>query len=159
MSMKEVLEFTKAGGKFNKYNKDKYNKNTTAIGKYQTVGSTLRDLKKRGVLSKLGITDETKFDQKTQDDIAAYLAVHRIKDRATKGNGNIATRGSARKEMRNEWEGFKKLSDKELDAIIDEIGVETGVTFIDTIPSTSLRPPIRPLGKSPRPKIRPLGKS
>ena len=27
----------------------------------------------------------------------------------------------ARKEMRNEWEGFKKLSDKELNVIINEV--------------------------------------
>ena len=157
MTMEEVYEFTKAGGEFNKYNKKRYNKNTTAIGKYQTVGSTLRDLKKRGVLSELGISDNTKFDRKTQDDIAAYLAVHRIKDRATKGDGNIATRGQARKEMRNEWEGFNKLSDKELDVIIDDIAREVGVNIVETKPLTSKRPKIRPSGimSSPRPKLRP----
>lgn len=157
MSMEEIYEFTKPGGVFNKYNKDKYNKNTTAVGKYQTVGSTLRDLKNRGVLLKLGITDNTKFDKKTQDDIASYLAVHRIKDRATKGDGNIATRGQARREMRNEWEGFKKLSDKELDAIIDDIAKEVGVNIVETKPSTSLRPKLRPSGimTSPRPQPRP----
>ena len=149
MTVDEVLELTKLNGPFHKFNKKKGH-NTTAVGKYQIVGSTLRDLnsKDRQVLKKLGITGDTKFDQKTQDDIAAYLAVHRIKDRATKGDGNIATRGQARKEMRNEWEGFKKLSDEELDDIIDEVAREVGVTIVETKPSNSVRPPIRPLGRS-----------
>ena len=149
MTVDEVLELTKLNGPFHKFNKQKGH-NTTAVGKYQIVGSTLRDLnsKDRQVLKKLGITGDTKFDQKTQDDIAAYLAVHRIKDRATKGDGNIATRGQARKEMRNEWEGFKKLSDEELDDIINEVAREVGVTIVETKPSNSVRPPIRPLGRS-----------
>lgn len=147
MTVKEVLEFTKLNGPFHKFNKKK-GFNTTAVGKYQIVGSTLRDLnsKDRQVLKKLGITGDTKFDQKTQDDIAAYLAVHRIKDRATKGDGNIATRAQARKEMRNEWQGFQKLSDRDLDDIIDEISREVGVSIVETRPSSSLRPKVRPKG-------------
>ena len=147
MTLDEVLEFTKLNGKFHNHNKKK-GYNTTAVGKYQIVGSTLRDLNSRGVLKKLGITDDTKFDEKTQDDIAAYIAVHRIKDRATgRVGGDLAPRGSARKEMRNAWEGFKKLSNDELDEIIDEIAEEIGVDIVDTV-GTSIRPKAKPLGKS-----------
>jgi len=138
MSMSSVLDLVKAGGEFNNYNKKMYNENTTAIGKYQFVGATLRDLKKRGVFDKLGITDDTVFDEAVQDSLAAYLAVHRIKDRA-KG-----TLSSARKEMRNEWEGFKKLSDSDLNNIITEIGSEIGVKFSDrTDPLRTSRPKAR----------------
>ena len=123
MTVDEVLEFTKSGGEFHEYNKKTYNKNTTAVGKYQFVGATLRDLKKRGVFKKLNISEDTKFDEATQDKLSAYLVVHRLKDRADN------TYKDARKELRNEWEGFKKLSDEDLNGIIDEVGSEIGKTF------------------------------
>ena len=104
------------------------------------------------MLKSLGITDNTKFDGATQDKIAAHLAVNRIKNRATGGDGTLASRNNARKEMRNEWEGFKKLSDKKLDKIIDEIAKEVGVTIYEGIEmdpnvDKSLRPKTRPLGR------------
>ena len=138
MKMSDVLDLVKADGEFHKHNKNKHNENTTAIGKYQFIGSTLRDLKKRGVFDKLGITDDTLFDAATQDSLAAYQAIHRIKDRA-KG-----TLSSARTEMRNEWEGFKKLSNSDLNNIITEIGSEIGVEFSDrTDPIRTSRPKAR----------------
>jgi len=140
MPMSEVLDLVELDGDFHTYNKDTYKKNTTAIGKYQFVGATLRDLKKRGVFKKLGITDDTIFDESTQDALSAYQAVHRIRDR---GDGTMS---GARKEMRNEWEGFKKLSDSRLDSIINEISSEIGVN----IGGTKLAP-----RKSQRPKSRP----
>jgi hypothetical protein len=42
-----------------------------------------------------------------------HLAERRVKGKSLE---------DARKGMRNEWEGFKKLNNKELDAIINEIG-------------------------------------
>jgi len=138
MKMSDVLDLVKANGEFHKHNKNKHNENTTAIGKYQFIGSTLRDLKKRGVFDKLGITDDTLFDAATQDSLAAYQAIHRLKDRA-KG-----TLSSARTEMRNEWEGFKKLSNSDLNNIITEIGSEIGVEFSDrTDPIRTSRPKAR----------------
>ena len=52
----------------------------------------------------------------------------------------------ARKEMRNEWEGFKKISDSRLDSIINEISSEIGVSIGGTklSPRESLRPKSRP---------------
>lgn len=140
MRMADVLDLTKSNGEFHKYNKKEFSKNTTAVGKYQFIGSTLRDLKKRGVFTKLGIDDDTLFDEKTQDKLSAYQAIHRLKDR---GDGTIS---GARKEMRNEWEGFKKISDTELDGIINEISGEIGVFIGGTklASRTSLRPQKRP---------------
>ena len=149
-TIEEVLNFVELNGEFHKYNKQK-GFNTTAVGKYQIVGNTLRDLDRRGVLKNLGITDNTKFDGPTQDKIAAHLAVNRIKNRATGGDGTLASRNNAREEMRKEWEGFKKLSNRKLDKIIDEIAKEIGVTIyegieMDPITSKSIRPKIRPKG-------------
>ena len=123
MKMSEVLDFVKLNGAFHKYNKKTFNKNTTAIGKYQFIGATLRDLKKRGVFKELEISDNTLFSQETQDKLSAYQAVHRLKDRAG------VTYASAREEMRNEWEGFKGIKNTQLDSIIEEIGDEIGVSF------------------------------
>ena len=141
MPMSEVLDLVKYDGDFHKYNKArKKPQNTTAIGKYQFVGATLRDLKKRGVFKKLGITDDTLFDESTQDALSEWLVTHRLKDR---GDGTMA---GARKELRNEWEGFKKISDSRLDSIINEISSEIGVSIGGTklSPRESLRPKSRP---------------
>lgn len=113
MKMSEVFDFVKPGGAFNEYNKDAFGKNTTAIGKYQMVGATLRDLRDRNILDKLGIKEDTTFNRETQDKIAMHLAERRVKGRSLE---------AARKGMRDEWEGFKKLDNEELDAIINEIG-------------------------------------
>ena len=77
------------------------------------VGNTLRDLKDRGILESLGIDDDTLFDENTQDKIAVHLAERRVRSKFSMAE--------ARKEMRDEWQGFDRLSDKELDAIINEV--------------------------------------
>jgi hypothetical protein len=112
MSMKNIFDLVKKNGKFHKFNLAK-GKDTTAIGKYQMVGNTLRDLKDRGILESLGIDDDTLFDENTQDKIAVHLAERRVRSKFSMAE--------ARKEMRDEWQGFDRLSDKELDAIINEV--------------------------------------
>ena len=112
MSMKDIFELVKKNGKFHKFNLAK-GKDTTAIGKYQMVGNTLRDLKDRGILEDLGIDDDTLFNENTQDKIAVHLAERRVRPKFSITE--------ARKEMRDEWQGFDRLSDKELDAIINEV--------------------------------------
>ena len=113
MSMSEVFDLVKGGGAWNKYNKKNHDENTTAIGKYQMVGATLRDLKSRGELKKLGITDDTKFNKKTQDMIAMHLAERRVKPNYSEKE--------ARQQIRNEWAGFENLTDPEVDLIVQEI--------------------------------------
>ena len=112
MPMKDIFSLVELNGKFHKFNLSK-GEDTTAIGKYQMVGNTLRDLKNRNVLKELGIDDDTLFNENTQDKIAVHLAERRVRQKFSMTE--------ARKEMRNEWEGFKKLSDKELNAIINEV--------------------------------------
>ena len=112
MPMKDIFDLVKKNGKFHRFNLAK-GKDTTAIGKYQMVGNTLRDLKDRGILKDLGIDDNTLFDENTQDKIAVHLAERRVRPKFSISE--------ARKEMRDEWQGFDRLSDKELDAIINEV--------------------------------------
>ena len=112
MPMKDIFSLVELNGKFHKFNLSK-GEDTTAIGKYQMVGNTLRDLKNRNVLKELDIDDDTLFNENTQDKIAVHLAERRVRQKFSMTE--------ARKEMRNEWEGFKKLSDKELNTIINEV--------------------------------------
>ncbi len=112
MPMKDIFDLVKKNGKFHRFNLAK-GKDTTAIGKYQMVGNTLRDLKDRGILKDLGIDDDTLFDENTQDKIAVHLAERRVRSKFSISE--------SRKEMRDEWQGFDRLSDKELDAIINEV--------------------------------------
>ena len=112
MPMKDIFDLVKKNGKFHRFNLAK-GKDTTAIGKYQMVGNTLRDLKDRGILKDLCIDDDTLFDENTQDKIAVHLAERRVRPKFSISE--------ARKEMRDEWQGFDRLSDKELDAIIKEV--------------------------------------
>lgn len=114
MTMDEIFDLVELEGEWHQYNLDRDNKkDTTAIGKYQMVGATLRDLRDNGHLERLGITGDTLFNQQTQDAIAMHLAERRVKP-----NYSMA---KARKELRNEWAGFKKLTDAELNTIINEI--------------------------------------
>ena len=77
MPMSAIFDLTKLNGDFHKRNLE-LGHDTTAVGKYQFVGNTLRDLRDRGVLEELGITDDTIFDEKTQDTIAVYLVFGRL---------------------------------------------------------------------------------
>src|SRR5210317_347667 len=112
MPMSAIFDLTKLNGDFHKRNLE-LGHDTTAVGKYQFVGNTLRDLRDRGILEELGITNDTIFDEKTQDTIAAYLVQRRVKPEYSLAK--------AREEMGKEWEGFKKLSVERQNAVIKEI--------------------------------------
>ena len=90
---------------------------STPAGKYQFVGDTLKDLKENGTLEALGITDDTIFDEKTQDALFVRYAQDRLKGKVT-DDERIS-------EMRSIWEGLKKASDEEVLSVISQ--VETGV--------------------------------
>lgn len=89
---------------------------STPVGKYQFIGDTLKDLKENGTLDSLGITDDTIFDEKTQDAIFVRYAQDRLKGKTT-DEERIT-------EMRNIWEGLKKASDEQVLSVI--AGIETG---------------------------------
>tara|TARA_R110000796_G_scaffold26162_1_gene72982 strand:+ start:19015 stop:19737 length:723 start_codon:yes stop_codon:yes gene_type:complete len=132
MTVGEVLEFTKNKGAFHNYNlKRSEPKNTTAVGKYQTVGGTLRDLKEKNHLKNLGITDDTIFNKKTQDLIASYLIKRAIKDTS----GNFKPKEEAILNLKKEWEGLKKLEEQEVTKIYKEVS--------KLAPFVSLRPPAK----------------
>lgn len=127
MTLKDVIEFQKKRGvgSYHLYSKANMPAGTeaaekglgsTPVGKYQFVGNTLADLKERGILDELGITDDTIFDEETQDAIFLRYAQERLENKTTPEARRAALRGA--------WEGLKKASDEEVDQVITEI--ETG---------------------------------
>lgn len=112
MPLSEVLDLVELNGDFHKRNLE-LGHDTTAVGKYQFVGNTLRDLRDRGILEELGINDDTVFDEETQDRIAVHLVNRRVKP--------SYSLKKAREEMSKEWEGFKKMSVERQNEVIEEI--------------------------------------
>ena len=114
----ELSDFSNPSGAYGQYVKPRLSKDTyaykkgltsTPMGKYQIVGSTLRDLTKR-----MNLPPETVFNKETQDSMFLFLA----KENIAKGK----TPQQERANLRNIWEGFKKVDDKTLDALIAEVG-------------------------------------
>lgn len=82
----------------------------TPMGRYQIVGSTLRN-----VVEELGLPLDTKFDRDTQDLIASHLARRRLE-----GKTGLPQMRAA---LRSEWAGFRHVPDSVLDqAILDFTG-------------------------------------
>lgn len=66
-------------------------KGSSALGRYQIVGSTLE-----GLIKELGLSGDRLFDEKTQDELARAL---------------LRRRGNDPSGLRNEWEGLKRVDD------------------------------------------------
>lgn len=118
MTIGELTEFSKASGAYGQYVKPRLAKNTyaykngltsTPMGKYQIVGSTLRDLANR-----MKLPADTVFNKETQDKMFLFLA----RENVAKGK----TTQAKRKNLRSIWEGFKHVDNATLDRVIQEIG-------------------------------------
>lgn len=86
MSLNEVLALQK---RMLAHPDNKYN--SSAVGRYQIVSSTLQD-----AMKDLNLTGDRKFDEDTQDEIARYL---------------LRRRGNDPAGLRNEWEGLRRVDD------------------------------------------------
>tara|TARA_B110000971_G_scaffold150347_1_gene153544 strand:- start:1562 stop:2200 length:639 start_codon:yes stop_codon:yes gene_type:complete len=117
MTISELTAFSQASGAYGQYVKPRLSKNTyaykkgytsTPMGKYQIVGSTLRDLTNR-----MKLPSDTVFNKETQDKMFLFLA----RENVAKGN----TTQAKRKNLRSIWEGFKHVDNATLDQVIAEI--------------------------------------
>jgi hypothetical protein len=108
MTIGEAGRFSAVNGAYGQDVKDEIGRVATPMGKFQIVGSTLRKMQ-----NDLGLPDDLPFSPAVQEQMGLYLAQQRVN-----GKGSIE---SMRQGLRNEWEGFKNLSDGELDAIISEV--------------------------------------
>ena len=108
MTIGEAGRFAAVNGEYGQAVKGAIGRVATPMGKFQIVGTTLRKMQ-----SDLGLPDNLPFSPAVQEQMGMYLAQQRV-------NGPRSIE-NMRKGLRNEWEGFKKLSNKELDDIIAEV--------------------------------------
>jgi hypothetical protein len=98
-----------ANGEYGQHSKEVLGYKATPMGRYQFVGSTMS-----AVAGEMGLPDDTVFTPAVQDDMFAYWA------KKTIGSKSGA---EARSALRGQWEGFKSVSNKELDAAIEDFRV------------------------------------
>jgi len=103
MTIDELSQFSK--GPYASYMKSRLGYVATPMGRYQIVGDTLRQSQKE-----MGLPGNIKFTSEVQDAIFHHLATKAI------SKGKNAE--EKRMYLRKEWEGFKKVSDPELDTAI-----------------------------------------
>ncbi|MBB3744995.1 flagellar protein FlgJ [Rhizobium sp. BK591] len=108
MPIRDVLAFTDPSGPYAQYVKGKVGRVATPVGKYQTVGTTLRS-----AVGALGLDPNAPYDRATQDRVASYLARQRIASADTLP-GKIQA-------LRAEWQGFKNVPDAEMAQIVADL--------------------------------------
>ncbi len=151
MTKKELIELTEVNGKYFNWSKLNMPPKTTAydrglastpVGKYQFVGSTLRDFEgEGGLFEQLGITDDTVFDEKTQDKLFIGYAQQRLAFARSKNLDPSSGKRFERHILRKTWEfldrkdkdGNYLTSDEDVDKLIAEIDTGTADKTIDNI--------------------------
>lgn len=109
MTIGEAIAFSASGGEYAEYSKRVRGKSepATPMGRYQFVGSTLRDIANRH-----GIDLNTKFDSKTQDALFLLYAKETLANK---------TGAAARTALTGVWVGLRKASASDVDQMIAEI--------------------------------------
>lgn len=108
MPIRDVLAFTDPSGAYAQSVKGQIGRVATPVGRYQVVGSTLKN-----AVGALGLDPNAPFDQSAQDNVALYLAKNRVSS-ANTPQGKIAA-------LRNEWHGFKSVPDSEMLKIVSDL--------------------------------------
>lgn len=107
MTIGQLKEFSKVSGEYGQWVASQVGRVATPMGRYQIIGTTLRSAAKA-----LGLSDDTVFNRETQDRLFNHLATERIKGKKTMAGKRNA--------LRQEWEGFKHVSDEQLDQAIQD---------------------------------------
>ncbi|WP_246647248.1 hypothetical protein [Rhizobium laguerreae] len=137
MPIRDVLAFTDPSGPYAQYVKGQVGRVATPVGKYQTVGTTLR-----GAVGALGLDPSTPYDRATQDRVASYLARQRIASADTLP-GKISA-------LRSEWEGFKNVPDSEMAQIVADLqSAPTAGTEVASLDPSVGRSPASPIQPPP----------
>ena len=107
MTVAQALDFASPRGAYGQWVASKNNGTVaTPMGRHQIVGSTLRR-----AVEQMGLDpNTTRFDRETQDAVFRHLAAQRLR--------GAATPEAARTAIRNEWVGFRKVPDHQLDQAI-----------------------------------------
>jgi len=152
MTLPEVLKLVERDGDYFNWSKEFMPKKanaygrglaSTPVGKYQFVGSTLRDFEKEGGLfEQLEITDDTVFDERTQDKLFIGYAQQRLAGvRGVPGATPEKIKRNERNILRYTWEfldrkdknGNYLTSDEDVDKLIAEIDTGTADSTVEDI--------------------------
>ncbi|WP_245500031.1 hypothetical protein [Rhizobium leguminosarum] len=131
MPIRDVLAFTEPSGSYAQYVKGKVGRVATPVGKYQTVGTTLRS-----AVGALGLDPNAPYDRATQDRVASYLARQRIASADTLP-GKIQA-------LRAEWQGFKNVPDAEMAQIVADLQSDAMAPIDGQVASAAPAPPLQP---------------
>ncbi|MBY2993784.1 lytic murein transglycosylase [Rhizobium leguminosarum] len=135
MPIRDVIAFTDPSGPYAQSVKDQIGRVATPVGRYQVVGTTLRN-----AVGALGLDPNAPFDKNAQDAVGAYLARQRIAS-ADSLPGQMAA-------LRQEWHGFKNVPDEQLAQVVADLrsGGTAGMA-----PSPIQPPPVNPPAPAPTP--------
>ena len=112
----EILNFTSGNSEYLKYNVNKYGKNTTAVGRYQFVGKTLKDIVERGDFDL-----NRKFDADLQDELFKWY----MDDTLKVGNRTGVTMDDKIDAVIGRWEGFKNASREDIRSAIEQYELQS----------------------------------
>ncbi|WP_259665069.1 hypothetical protein [Rhizobium bangladeshense] len=127
MPIREVIAFTDPSGPYAQSVKNQIGRVATPVGRYQVVGTTLRN-----AVGALGLDPNAPFDKNAQDAVGAYLARQRIAS-ANSLPGQIAA-------LRQEWHGFKNVPDAQMAQIIADF--QSGAPAPQVASVTAPAPPM-----------------
>ena len=147
MTKREILDLTKRGGEYFNWSKINMPRKTeaydrglasTPVGKYQFIGSTLRNFEgEGGLFERLKITDDTIFDEETQDKLFIAYAQDRLAGARSTGDDQRLERTILRKTWeflnRKDKNGQFMTSDEDVDKLIAEIDTGTADKAVDNI--------------------------
>ncbi|WP_259666207.1 hypothetical protein [Rhizobium lentis] len=138
MPIRDVIAFTDPSGPYAQYVKGKVGHVATPVGKYQTVGTTIR-----GAVEALGLDPNAPYDRATQDRVASYLARQRIASADTL-SGKIQA-------LRAEWQGFKNVPDAEMAQIVADLesGAVSSPAGTQVASAGPVAPPAAPIQPPP----------
>lgn len=108
MTIGQASQFASPDGEYGQWVKSQVGRVATPMGAPQIVGTTLRRTAKA-----MNLPDDTPFNEATQRSMATYLAQQRL--------ASAKTPAGKRAGLRAEWEGFKHVSDSDLDRVIQEL--------------------------------------
>lgn len=107
MTIGEALDFASPNGAYGQWVRGQVGRVATPMGRFQIVGTTLRNAARD-----MGLSMDTPFNEDTQNAIFNHLARARVIGKSD---------SEARRGLRAEWEGFRAVPDAQLDQMIAEI--------------------------------------
>lgn len=130
MPISDVLAFASPSGSYGQSVKGKVGRVATPMGRYQIVGSTLRN-----AVSEMGIDPSAPFTPEVQDAVATHIA-----RRAISGKSDSAAIDA----LRGTWEGFRSVPHSQMLSILNDVRTGKGSAQAAPVQVASADPSFMP---------------